>query len=274
MLDPGVRAKLEAVRAALGSPERLLIAFSGGVDSGLLLALATEVLGTERVLAVTVVSELLPQRDLEQVQRFLVHQGIRHRLVQFPWQRYPALLQNRRDRCAVCKRELVQLLKAIAAEEGIETVAEGVTVSDLAEYRPGLAVATAAGIWHPLLDAGITKPEARLIAKELGLPFWSKPSSPCLATRIAYDEPITSENLHMIDSAEDLLKERGFTQFRVRLHPGGLARIEVAAEELDALCDRSVLREVAQQVKALGFSYVTLDLEGYRSGSMDRGLSK
>jgi uncharacterized protein len=270
MLDPSVRAKLEALRAALSTHERLLIAFSGGVDSGLLLALATEVLVTERVLAVTVVSELFPQRDLEQVQRFLAQRNIKHHMVQFPWQRYPALRQNRHDRCAVCKREMVLLLKAIAAEEGIETVAEGVTVSDLAEYRPGLAVARAAGIWHPLLDAGITKPEARLIARELGLPFWNKASSPCLATRIAYDEPITPESLQRIESAEELLRDYGFTQLRVRLHPGGLARIEVAAEELGAFCDLSVLREVAQQVKALGFSYITLDLEGYRSGSMDR----
>ncbi len=270
MLDPSVRAKLEAVRAALNRPERLLIAFSGGVDSGLLLALATAVLGTDRVLAVTVVSELFPKRDLEHVQRFLVHQGIRHRLVQFPWQHYSALRQNRRDRCAVCKRELVLLLKAIAAEEGIETLAEGVTASDLAEHRPGLAVARAAGIWHPLLDAGITKPEARLIAHEFGLPFWNKPSSPCLATRIAYDEPITPERLQMIESAEELLKGHGFTQLRVRLHPGGLARIEVAPEELSAFYELAKLREVVQQVKALGFAYVTLDLEGYRSGSMDR----
>ena len=271
MLDPSVRAKLEAVRAALSSPERLLIAFSGGVDSGLLLALASEVLGTARVLAVTVVSELFPQRDLEQVQRFLAQRKINHQVVQFPWQRYPALRQNRRDRCAVCKREMVVLLKAIAAAEGIETVAEGVTVSDLAEHRPGLAVARAAGIWHPLLDTGITKPEARLIARELGLPFWNKASSPCLATRIAYDEPITPESLKRIESAEELLRGHGFTQLRVRLHPGGLARIEVAPEELGAFCDLAVLREVAQQVKALGFSYITLDLEGYRSGSMDPG---
>jgi len=269
MLDPSVRAKLEAVRAALSSSERLLIAYSGGVDSGLLLALATEVLGTDRVLAVTVVSELFPQRDLEHVQRFLAQRKINHRAVQFPWQRYPALQQNRRDRCAVCKREMVVLLKAIAADEGIETIAEGVTASDLAEYRPGLAVARAAGIWHPLLDAGITKHEARLIAKELGLPFWNKPSSPCLATRIAYDEPITPERLQMINSAEELLKAHGFTQLRVRFHPGGLARIEVAAEELSAFYELAKLREVVQQVKALGFAYVTLDLEGFRSGSMD-----
>jgi uncharacterized protein len=270
MLDPGIRTKLEALRTALGTRERLLVAFSGGVDSGLLLTVAAEVLGKERVLAVTMVSELFPERELEQVQQFIARTGIRHQLVQFPWQRYPALVQNRRDRCAVCKREMVKILQELAAHEGIETVAEGVTVSDLTEDRPGLAVAAAAGIWHPLVEAGITKPEARLIAKELGLPFWNKPSSPCLATRVEYDEPLTVEKLQRIELAEALLKARGFTQLRVRFHRGGLARIEVAPEELGGFCDFSLLPEVTRRLKALGFTYVTLDLEGYRSGSMDQ----
>jgi uncharacterized protein len=274
MLDLTMRKKLEALRRKIGGKEKLLVAFSGGVDSGLLLKVASDVLGKERVLAVTVDSELFPQRELEQVKSFLTHTGIIHKIVQFPWQNNDDFVKNPHNRCYYCKRDFARLLKAIAAEEGIKTIAEGVTVSDFGEFRPGLAAAEEEGVWHPLVEVGITKYEVRQIAKEIGLPFWDKPSSPCLATRVEYGERLTTEKLKMIEAAEDFLKGLGFKQLRVRLHHGGQARIEIANEELKDFCDFEVLNAVSRKLKALGFTYVTLDLEGYRSGSMDVALSR
>jgi len=273
MPDLTVRKKLEVLRRKIGGKEKLLVAFSGGVDSGLLLKVASDVLGKERVLAVTVDSELFPRRELEQVKSFVTHTGVIHTIVQFPWQNNDDFVKNPHDRCYYCKREFAKRLKGIATAEGIKTIAEGVTVSDFGEYRPGLAAAEEEGVWHPLVEVGITKYEVRQIAKEIGLPFWDKPSSPCLATRVEYGERLTVEKLAMIEAAEDFLKDLGFKGLRVRLHRGGIARIEVANEELDAFCDFDVLKAVSRKLKAFGFTYVTLDLEGYRSGSMDVSLS-
>jgi uncharacterized protein len=269
MLDLSVRKKLEELRRKLGEKEKLLVAFSGGVDSGLLLHVAHDVLGQKRVLAVTITSALFPQRELEPVKHFVTRAGIPHKIVELPWQQNEDFVNNPRNRCYYCKRDYANLLKAIAAEAGITTIAEGVTVSDFDEYRPGLFAAREAALWHPLAEVGLTKQEVRQIAQEIGLPFWDKPSSPCLATRIEYGERLTKAKLAMIEAAENYLQDLGFKQLRVRLHRGGLARIEVAQDELDVFGDFDVLQKVSMKLKALGFAYVTLDLEGYRSGSMD-----
>jgi uncharacterized protein len=269
MLELTVRKKLEELRRKIGEKEKLLVAFSGGVDSGLLLKVAYDVLGKERVLAVTIDSELFPRRELELVKSFVTDMGIAYKIVHLSWLRDDNFVKNPHDRCYYCKREFAKLLKVVAAEEGITTIAEGITVSDFDEYRPGIAAAKEEDVWHSLVEAGITKHEVRQIAKEVGLPFWDKPSSPCLATRVEYGERLTEEKLKMIEAAEEFLNDLGFKQLRVRLHRGGLARIEVAKEELAGFCDFEVLKAVSRKLKALGFSYVTLDLEGYRSGSMD-----
>jgi len=268
MLDLTARKKLEELKRRIKEKENLLVAFSGGVDSGFLLTVAHEVLG-EKVLAVTIDSELFSRRELEHVKSFLDSTGIAHKIVQFSWLRNEDFVRNPYNRCYVCKKLFSEILNEVAAEEGIRTIAEGVTVSDFDEHRPGIAASEEEGIWHPLVEVGMTKNEIRQIAKEIGLPFWNKPPNPCLATRIEYGERITVEKLKMIEEAEDFLKDKGFRQVRVRLHRGGIARIEVGKEEIEVFFDTKMLEDICGKLKTIGFNYVTLDLEGYRSGSMD-----
>lgn len=261
--------KLETLRRRISERERLLVGFSGGVDSGTLLMVASEVLGDEQILAVTLDSELIPRREISQVEDFLKGLALPYKIVRFAWQQEAAFVRNRYNRCYYCKRACAKLFKEIGATEGIPTIAEGVTSSDFSEYRPGIAAAREEGIWHPMAEVGLTKQEVREIAKEYGLPFWDKPSSPCLATRIAYGERITKKKLGMIEEAEEVLKARGFKQLRVRLHRGGIARIEIDRAEVGTLLDPGAHETICRKLKAIGFAYVTLDLEGYRRGSMD-----
>ncbi|MCW3134349.1 MAG: ATP-dependent sacrificial sulfur transferase LarE [Methanophagales archaeon] len=262
------RKKLEELRRRIEEKENLLVAFSGGVDSGFLLTVAHEVLG-EKVMAVTIDSELFPRRELEHVKSFLNHMGIKYKIFQFLWQRNGDFVRNPYNRCYICKKYFSQILNEVAAAAGITTIAEGVTASDLAKHRPGIAASKEAGVWHPLVEVDMKKTEIRQIAKEIGLTFWDKPPNPCLATRIAYEEKITVEKLKMIEKAEDYLKDVGFRQVRVRLHRGGIARIEVGKEEIEGFFDTKMLADICGKLKTLGFNYVTLDLEGYRTGSMN-----
>ncbi len=265
MLALTAREKLEELKRRIRQKENLLVAFSGGVDSGFLLTVAHEVLD-EKVLSVTIDSELFPRRELEHVRGFINRTGIKHKIVQLSWQRNEDFVRNPYNRCYSCKKHFSRVLSEVAAKEGITTIAEGVTVSDLAEYRPGIAASEEEGVWHPLVEVSITKTEIRQMAKELGLSFWDKPPNPCLATRIAYGERITREKLEMIEKAENFLQDMGFRQVRVRLHHEGIARIEVGKEEIEGIFDTEMLEDICGKLKTLGFNYVTLDLEGYRSG--------
>ncbi len=267
MLELVVRKKLEELRRRIKAKGTILVAFSGGVDSGFLLSVAHEA-QAENALAVTIASELFPKRELEHVKDFLNHAGIAYRIIPAYPLRNEDFALNPYNRCYYCKKFFSQILKDVAAEEGITTIAEGVTLSDFDEYRPGIAASEEEGIWHPMAEVGITKPEVRQMAKEMGLPFWDKHSNSCLATRIEYGERITVDKLEMIEKAEDLLKDKGFRQVRVRLYRGAIARIEVDKHELKRFFNTETRDNIVKGLKKLGFNYVSIDLEGYRSGSM------
>lgn len=256
----------EMIIGALMKHERLLIAFSGGVDSSLLAALAVQALGRERVRCVLLDSPLIPRREVEKAKETAAELGLPLEVVAFPILADPTFRENRADRCYTCKKAAFRLLKEVARREGIETIADGTNLSDLGEYRPGLAASDEEGVCHPLAEAGATKEDIRRIARECGLSCWNRPAAACLATRIPYGSEVTEETLARVEAAEDALCDRGFSGVRVRVH-GSLARIEVPEDGMARLFE--VRRDIAAEFRRLGFVYVTLDLAGYRSGSMD-----
>jgi uncharacterized protein len=248
----------------------LLVAFSGGADSSLLLALAHEALG-ERVLAVTAVSEIHPVRERQQAAEFARQRGIEHIILRSEELGLSAFVSNPPDRCYHCKQHLFEKLLRVAEQRGIRYVAHGANVDDLKDYRPGLRAAEEMGIQAPLLGAGLNKKDIRDLSKQMGLAAWDRPAMACLASRIPYGSPVTAEKLKMIDEAEAFLVERGVRHCRVR-HHGVVARIEVPSSELRSLVDDDLRKDIVGRFRDIGFSYVALDLEGYISGSMNRVL--
>ncbi len=248
----------------------LAVGFSGGVDSSFLLAVSHEVLG-DKVIAVTAVNAAIPDHEISDAAAFCTDLGIR----QFECRINPLSMtefrNNAPDRCYHCKKLIFSEIKRIAGENGIEYVAEGSNTDDLGDYRPGMKAVEELGIKSPLREARLSKREIRLLSKEMGLPTWSKPSYACLASRFVYGEEITEEKLLMVERAEHFLIEKGFHQERVRLH-GNLARIEVPAEDIQRLASDGVREAVYEYFRQLGFSYVTIDVCGYRTGSMNEVL--
>ena len=243
----------------------LIVALSGGVDSAVLLALAVEALGRERVLAVTGVSDALAAEELEDARRVARHLGVTHRTVRtFEMQR-AGYVANEGDRCYHCRTELFVVLEELGREVGTATLAYGAISDDLADVRPGMTAARERGVRAPLLEAGLAKDEVREIAAERGIPVHEKPASPCLASRIPAGSVVTPEKLEQIAKAERGMRELGFRVFRVR-HHGELARIEVAAGELEHLLAAETRAEVVRIVQGAGFRFVALDLAGYRVG--------
>ncbi len=266
-----LEAKAQKLKEIVQPMEKVLVAFSGGVDSTLLLSVAQNTLGNENVLAVTALSPLYPERELAGVKKLVQTLQARHRLIYSNELEIPGFSKNPPNRCYYCKSKLFGELLDLAKEETIPFVVEGSTLDDDKDHRPGKTAIQELGIRSPLREAGFTKTEVRELSKTLGLPTWDKPSFACLASRFPYGEEITEEGLKMVDEAEDFLFELGFKQVRVR-HYGDLARIEILKEEMARLMNGSLREKVVSHLKGIGYRYVTLDLQGFRSGSMNEVL--
>jgi len=266
-----LEAKAKKLKGIFESMGKVLVAFSGGVDSTLLLKVAQDTLGDRNVLAVTACSPLYPERELAGVKRLIQTLGARHRLIESNELEIPGFSNNPPDRCYYCKRQLFGELSAVAREERLSFVVEGSTLDDDKDHRPGRRAVQELGIRSPLKEASFTKAEVRELSKGLGLSTWDKPSFACLASRFPYGEEISEEGLRMVGEAEDFLFGLGFKQVRVR-HYGNLARLEILREEMIRLIDGPLREEVADRLKEIGYRYVTLDLQGFRSGSMNEVL--
>ncbi|MEJ5309458.1 MAG: ATP-dependent sacrificial sulfur transferase LarE [Anaerolineae bacterium] len=262
--------KVERVKAMLQEMESVLVAYSGGVDSTLLLKLALDVLG-ERALAVTTVSPTLPDYELAEAEAIAKQIGAQYVVLDKHEMEDARFLANTPDRCYFCKASVCRQLVEYAQQHGYRYVIDGSNADDIGDYRPGARAAREYGMRSPLQEAGFTKADIRALARDLGLPNWDKPSSACLASRIPYGDPITAEKLTQIGRAEGVLRDLGLRQYRVR-HHGDVARIEVAQADFDVILTHR--EQVVAALKALGYAYVALDLVGFRSGSMNEVIGK
>jgi len=264
------QSKLDKLNRNLRDLGCVAVAFSGGVDSTFLLKAAYSLLGN-RVLAVTIRSGLVPPREIDESVQFVRKEEIEHIIVDEDELDIPGFAQNPPHRCYLCKMAVFSRIRRIAEEQGIPYVAEGSNADDVLDYRPGMRALAELGILSPLREAGLTKQEIRQLSRDWDLPTWSKPSLACLATRFPYGEIITRERLAMIDAAEQYLLELGLRQVRVRFH-GNLARIETDKEGLRRLLSQDLREKVYYRFKEIGFVYVAVDLQGYRTGSMNETL--
>ena len=250
---------------------KVLVAYSGGVDSTLLLKIAEDTLGDKKVLAVTALSPLYPERELAGAKKVIQAIGARHLLIKSNELEIDGFSKNPPNRCYYCKRKLFEELGNLAVQESIPFIVEGSTLDDEMDHRPGRKAIQELGIRSPLKEALFTKADVRELSNTLGLPTWDKPSFACLASRFPYGEEITMEGLRMVGEAEDFLFGLGFKQVRVRYYQN-LARIEILQEEMDRLIEGSLREKVVSHLKAIGYQYVTMDLQGFRSGSMNEVL--
>jgi len=263
--------KLDRLKHGLAGLESALLAFSGGVDSSFLLRVAHEVLG-DRLTALTSVSPTNPEADTAEAVALGRALGVRHLVVESNELEVPGYAANPTNRCYLCKDRLYEICTDVARERGIAAIVDGVNVDDLGDYRPGLRAADEYGVRHPLVEAGLRKNELRELSRALGLATWDRPASPCLSSRFPYGTEITVERLRMVARAEEGLQRLGFREVRVRFH-GEVARIEVGRDELPRLLEAETRADAARAVRAAGFRYVTVDLEGFRSGSLNAALT-
>lgn len=267
-----LHTKLHLLEQYLEERKRVAVAFSGGVDSAFLMTVAHRILGDGAV-AVTACSCAFPQKELIEARELAKAERIRHIEFEFSPFQVERFAENPPDRCYHCKNAILKQMGVIAKEEGIADIVEGSNVDDAKDYRPGFRAVLEQGVLSPLKEMGFTKDEIRQLSKELGLPTWRKQSAPCLASRFAYGEPITKTKLWMVEQAEEYLHEFGFGQLRVRVH-GELARIELMREDFERAVIGENRKAILGKLQKLGFAYVTLDLLGYRMGSMNEVLKK
>jgi pyridinium-3,5-biscarboxylic acid mononucleotide sulfurtransferase len=264
-------AKFERLSALLSEYQSLLVAFSAGVDSTFLLKAAHMAL-SDRAIALTASSPSIPAGEIDAARKFADNLGCRHIVLDSHELDNPSYAQNPANRCFFCKDELYRICRAEADKLGIATIVDGTNLDDLQDHRPGLKAADEWGVRHPLVEAAMTKEDIRRYSRALDLPTWDKPSSPCLSSRFPYGTAIDLERLKLIGGCELFMKELGFREFRVRYH-ADLARIEVAQSEFERLFEKSVRDAIVEKFKELGFRFVSLDLQGFRSGSLNEALA-
>ncbi len=260
----------EKMAAAMQAHGRVLIAFSGGVDSGLVAKVAFDALGAD-ALAVIADAESVSRREVREAVDEAGEIGIAVRVLPMSELANEHYTANPTNRCYFCRKELGSVLRPLAEELGFRVIADGVNVSDLGEYRPGIQAMNEEGFWHPLVEFGLAKSDVRALARDLGLSFHDKPSNACLSSRVAYGELITVDKLRSVEAAEEAIRALGFRIVRVRAHEG-IARIEVPREDLPRIVQPETAEKIARAVREAGFVYATVDLLGYRSGSMNEGL--
>lgn len=269
-MEAALREKRKKLQSIIRSLKSVVVAFSGGVDSTLVLTVAHSVLG-KNVLAVTARSDSLPQRELEEAKRLAEAMGVEHRIIETGEMQSADYTRNPADRCYYCKSELYSRLQAVAKEKNFSHIVNGINLDDLGDHRPGITAAKEADVRSPLSEAGLNKEDVRALSKELKLSTWKKHAMACLSSRVPYGQPITPEKLAMIEQAEDFLFSLGFTQLRVR-HHGDIARIELPPKHLAGFFSRDMAAKVESRFREIGFQYTTLDITGYRAGSLNEAL--
>ncbi len=263
-------AKLDRMRATFAPMRSLIVAFSGGVDSTLVLKVAHDALG-DSVLALTTTSPTMPDEDRDSALRMARLIGARHLVVESNELEIPGYAANPLNRCYLCKHNLFTVCEAKAAQLGIEEIVDGLNLDDLHDYRPGMQAASEKRVRHPLVEAEMTKADVRELSRSMGLPTWDRPASPCLSSRFPYGTEITPEGLEKVAAGEKLLHSMGFAVARVRYH-GEVARLELERSQIARIFEPEIRETIDREFKKIGFRFVAIDLKGFRSGSLNEGL--